>query len=48
MTSSNYTVERIGFGLILCIALLMIFEPLVRQHDHNGYLSPTLLTSAPG
>jgi hypothetical protein len=32
MTSSHYKVERIAFGLILCIALLMVFEPLVRLH----------------
>jgi hypothetical protein len=36
MTFSNYKVERIGFGLLLCIALLMAFEPLVRLHDPNG------------
>jgi hypothetical protein len=36
MTSSNYKVERIGFGLILCIALLMVFAPLVRLHGPNG------------
>jgi len=36
MTFSNNKVERIGFGLILCIALLMAFEPLVRLHDPNG------------
>jgi hypothetical protein len=36
MTFSNYNVERIGFGLLLCIALLMAFEPLVRLHDPNG------------
>ncbi len=32
MKSSNYKVERIGFGLILCVALLMVFAPLVRVH----------------
>jgi hypothetical protein len=36
MTFSNYKVERIAFGLILCIALLMAFEPFVRLHDPNG------------
>ena len=36
MTFSNYKMERIGFGLLLCIALLMAFEPLVRLHDPNG------------
>jgi hypothetical protein len=36
MTFSSYKVERIGFGLLLCIALLMAFEPLVRLHDPNG------------
>lgn len=36
MAFSNYKVERIGFGLILCIALLMVFEPLVRVHGPNG------------
>jgi hypothetical protein len=36
MTFANYKVERIAFGLILCIALLMAFEPLVRMHDPNG------------
>jgi hypothetical protein len=36
MTFSNYKVERIGFGLILCIALLMVFEPLLRLHGPNG------------
>jgi hypothetical protein len=29
-------VERVGFGLILCIALLMFFQPLVRLHGPNG------------
>jgi hypothetical protein len=36
MTFSSYKVERVGFGLILCIALLMAFGPLVRLHDPNG------------
>jgi hypothetical protein len=36
MTFSSYKMERIGFGLLLCIALLMAFEPLVRLHDPNG------------
>jgi hypothetical protein len=36
MTFSNYKVERIGFGLLLCIALLMAFGPLVKLHDPNG------------
>jgi hypothetical protein len=36
MAYSNYKIERIALGLILCIALLMVFEPLVRLHDPNG------------
>lgn len=36
MTFSNYKVERIAFGLMLCIALLMAFGPLVRLHAPNG------------
>jgi len=36
VTSSDYKVERVGFGLILCIALLMFFQPLVRLHGPNG------------
>ncbi|PYT81196.1 MAG: hypothetical protein DMG40_10055 [Acidobacteria bacterium] len=36
MTFSDYKLERVGFGLILCIALLMFFQPLVRLHGHNG------------
>ena len=36
MTYPSYKVERIGFGLLLFIALLMAFEPLVRLHDPNG------------
>lgn len=36
MTFSSYKVERIGFGLLLVIALLMAFEPLARLHDPNG------------
>jgi hypothetical protein len=36
MTSSNHKMERIGFGLILCVALLMVFAPLARLHDPNG------------
>ncbi len=36
MTFSNYKAERIGFGLLLFIALLMAFGPLVRLHDPNG------------
>ena len=36
MTLSSYVLERIGLGLILCIALLMAFAPLVRMHDPNG------------
>ena len=28
--------ERIGFGLLLFIGLMMAFEPLVRIHDPNG------------
>jgi hypothetical protein len=40
MTSSNYKVERTGFGLILCIALLMVFEPLFRVHGpYNDQVS---------
>lgn len=33
---SSYKIERMGFGLLLCFALLMAFEPLVRLHDPNG------------
>ena len=36
MSVSIYKVERIGFGLLLVIALLMAFEPLARLHDPNG------------
>jgi hypothetical protein len=34
--TSSGKVERVGFGLILCIALLMFFQPLVRLHGPNG------------
>jgi len=36
VTSSDGKLERVGFGLILCIALLMFFQPLVRLHGPNG------------
>jgi hypothetical protein len=36
VASSDYKVERVGFGLILCIALGMFFQPLVRLDGHNG------------
>jgi hypothetical protein len=36
MTFSNYKIERIGFGALLCIAVLMVFEPLIRMHGPNG------------
>jgi len=36
MSVSIYKVERITFGLLLVIALLMAFEPLSRLHDPNG------------
>lgn len=36
MAFSNYKVERIAFGLLLGLALLMGFGPLVRLHDPNG------------
>lgn len=36
MSSSDYKVERVGFALILCIALLMFFQPLVRLHGPTG------------
>jgi hypothetical protein len=36
VTSPDYKVERAAFGLILCIALLMFFQPLVRLHGPNG------------
>jgi hypothetical protein len=36
VTSPSYGVERVGFGLILCIALLMFFQPLVRVHGPTG------------
>ncbi len=36
--SSKYDVERIGIGLLLCIALLMFESPLVRLHGPEGDL----------
>jgi hypothetical protein len=36
MAFSSYRIERIGFGLMLFIGLMMAFEPLVRLHDPNG------------
>jgi hypothetical protein len=36
VTSSDYKVERVGFGLVLCIALLMFFQPLVTLHGPSG------------
>jgi hypothetical protein len=36
VTFSDYKVERIAFGLILGIALLMFFQPLVSLHGPNG------------
>ena len=36
MAFSSYRIERIGFGLLLFIGLMMAFEPLVRLHDPNG------------
>jgi len=36
VTFPDYTVERVVFGLILCIALLMFSQPLVRLHGPNG------------
>ena len=33
---SDYKVERVAFGLILCIALLMFFQPLVRLHGPSA------------
>jgi hypothetical protein len=36
MTFASYKAERIGFGLLLVIALLMAIEPLARLHDPNG------------
>ena len=36
MTFSDYKLERVGFSLLLCIALLMFFLPLLRLHVHNG------------
>jgi len=38
MSVSIYKAERITFGLLLVIALLMAFEPLARLHDPNGSL----------
>src|SRR5579863_1811968 len=32
----TYKVERIGFSLLLLIALLTAFQPLVRVHGPNG------------
>lgn len=36
MRSSDYKVERVGFALILGIALFMFFQPLVSVHGPNG------------
>jgi hypothetical protein len=36
VTFPDYKVERVVFGLILCIALLMFSQPLVRLHGPNG------------
>jgi len=36
MTFSNYAVERLGLGLMLCFSLVMAFTTLVRMHDPNG------------
>jgi len=36
VTFSDYKLERVGFSLLLCIALLMFFQPLVRLHRHDG------------
>jgi hypothetical protein len=36
VTSSDRKVERVGLGLILCIALVMFFQPLVKLHGPNG------------
>jgi hypothetical protein len=36
VTFSDYKVERVAFSLILGIALLMFFQPLVRLHGANG------------
>lgn len=36
--SSKYDVERIGIGLLLCVALLMFEAPLVRLHGPEGEL----------
>ena len=36
MTFSDYKLERVGFSLLLCIALLMFFLPLLRLQVHNG------------
>jgi len=42
VTSSDHKVEWVGFGLILCIALLMFFQPIVRLHGSNGSQSSNL------
>ena len=42
MTSSDHKVEWVGFGLILCIALLMFFQPIVRLQGSNGSQSSNL------
>lgn len=36
MTFSDYKVERVAFSLILGIALVMFFQPLVTLHGPNG------------
>ena len=36
VTFPDYKVERVAFGLVLVIALLMFFQPLVNLHGPNG------------
>lgn len=48
MTFSDYKVERIAFGLILFIALLMFFQPLVSLHGPNGSQASDVLNLRSG
>lgn len=36
MKSPNRKIERVIFGVILCIALVMFFQPIIRVHGPNG------------
>jgi hypothetical protein len=48
MTFANSRTERIVFGVLLCIALLMAVEPLVRLHDPNGARASDAFDLRPG